>query len=273
MDIFAIAEANSERVGQSFESAMQPLPEVEARSVKQFADWVKSHSLISINVKLFVIVELLNGRSFQNIYEWADEQAALSSRPVEDILRERLQGFYDRRRSFDGAFENGTAFRYGAINAGGAGLTNYDPYCLVFTRDFQETRDSIAYLPGDSLIICFDRDGNFREDVVETSVAPHSERHLMVAKERLREIAGTEETTWPALVVSAGRYFEAVFLGEVRLNAIGSVRMMRAEYDRIWDLAFGSFARKLGAAERALIQDLVELRRAVVQARIQLETL
>jgi hypothetical protein len=139
---------------------------------KQFAAWVEAEALISINVKLFVIVELLNGGRYQNTFEWAQEQAVLSGRSVDDALRERLHKFYDKRVTFDRAFNNGEQFRYGALNGGGVGLPEYDPYCVVLTRTFQRSLTDIAWLPGDSLKICFASDGSFHTPSSKAGLRP-----------------------------------------------------------------------------------------------------
>jgi hypothetical protein len=120
LDLFAIAKGNANAVQTAFESVVAAMPPDQAVVVREFAAWVEAEALISINVKLFVIVEFLNGGRYQNTHEWAQEQARLSGRSAEDALRERLHRFYDKRVAFDRAFKNGELFRYGALNAGGA---------------------------------------------------------------------------------------------------------------------------------------------------------
>ena len=39
----------------------------------------------------------------------------------------------------------------------------------------------------------------------------------------------------------------------------------------MWDMAFANFGRKLGDAERALVQDFVQMRKGVIEGRIQVE--
>ena len=65
--------------------------------------------------------------------------------------------------------------------------------------------------------------------------------------------------------------FEVVFVGDVSLNTVQCVRGLKSEYDRMWDMAFASFGRKLGDAERALVHDFVQMRRGVVDGKIQVE--
>src|SRR5260370_4172494 len=133
---------------------MAAMPGPQAAILLEFAAWVESEALISINVRAFVILELLDGGHYQNIYEWADEQSRLSGRPAEDALRERLGKYYNKRMTLDGAFVDGNKLRYGALNAGGAGLVAYDPYCLVLIRRFHSALSRVAYFPRDSPEVC-----------------------------------------------------------------------------------------------------------------------
>jgi hypothetical protein len=188
-------------------------------------------------------------------------------------MRERLDRFYERRIASDSAFRDGEKFRYGALNAGGAGLVAFAPYCVVLTRAFQESLREAACLPGDSLQICFAVDGSFDQTAAERSPSPHTHRHLMAARERADEIPLVDQREWPALVARPGRYFEVIFVGEVSLDVVDCVRVLKTEYERMWDLAFANFRRKLSDAERALVQDFVQLRRAVVDGRTQVEVL
>ena len=271
LDLFAIAKGNANAVQTAFESAVSAMAPERAAVVREFAAWVEAEALVSINVKLFVIVEFLNGGHYQNAHEWAQEQSRLSGRSAEDALRERLHKFYDKRVAFDRALKNGQQFRYGVLNAGGAGLPEYGPYCAVLTREFQASLSDIAMLPGDSLNICFASDGSFDPAAVLSRTAPYSHRHLMAARERASELGPTDKRDWAALVASPGRYFEVVFVGDVSLNTVKCVRVLKTEYARMWDMAFASFGRDLGDAERALVHDFVQMRRGVVDGTIQLE--
>ncbi len=271
LDLFAIARANAPAVQATFDSVVAAMPPAQAQVVREFAAWVEAEALISINVKMYIVVELLNGGRYQNIYEWAREQARLSGRSADDALRERLHRFYHKRVAFDRAFANGEDFRYGALNAGGAGLPEYDPYCVVLNRDFQASVTDVALLPGDSLKICIAPDGKVDTAAVQNRAAPHTHRHLMAATERASEVHGTHRNDWTMLVASPGRYFEVIFIGDVFLKTVRCLRVLKTEYDRMWDMAFANYASNRGEAERALVDDFVQMRRGVVDGKIQLE--
>lgn len=274
LDLFAIARSNANAVQEAFYSAIAGCSPDQATLLREFASWVKEESLVSINVRLFIVVELLSGGRYQNTHEWAQEQCRLSGRAADDILRERLDKFYEKRMAFDHAFRDGERFRYGALNAGGTGLPDeYAPYCAVLSRTFCASLKDVAYLPGDSLKICFNAGGSLDRRAVERYPAPHSYRHMLAANERAKEVPTTERREWHKLVTSPNRFFEVIFLGEITLPSIDSVRMSRAEHDRMWDMAFASFGRKLTDEERAHVHDFVQLRRAVADKRVRLEVL
>jgi hypothetical protein len=272
-DLFAIAAANGTAINEAFELLVAGLSGEHSTIAREFAAWVEANASISMNTRLYVVVELLNGRMMQNIYEWAEEQERMSGRRADEALRERLQGFYDRRLTFDGAFSGGTRFRYAAINAGTVGLPRYAPYCVVLTKTFETGVSDIAYWPGDSLKVFFTIDGLLDFASLVRQVSPRGQRHLMVAKERANEALVHEKADWPSLVAAEDNYFEAAFVGAVALASVECVRVLRAEHDRLWDLAFANFGRKLTDAERALVSDYVQLQRGFKEGRICLEVI
>jgi hypothetical protein len=62
-----------------------------------------------------------------------------------------------------------------------------------------------------------------------------------------------------------------VFIGEVGINAVECVYVQKAEHDTRWKSAFESFGAKLDPASRALADDLVHVRRGVVEGKLRLE--
>jgi hypothetical protein len=273
LNLFLIASANPPAIEEAFEAAVTAMSPEQANSLREFAAWVDTDARISISVKLFVIGDLLNGRAYQNKHEWAHEQVGHSGRTPDEILRENLGSYYEKRIAFDNAFNDGVRFRYGALNAGNLGLTKYGQCCIVLTRAFEESLAEVAYLPGDSLEICLREDAGLDENAVRKLPAPRSHRHVMVAVQRATEVPPVGKREWPGLVASDSRYFEAVFIGDVSLATVEYVCMSKSENDRQWELAFANFGRKLSDAERALAHDFVVLRRGVSEGRIQLKVI
>src|SRR6266480_475865 len=119
IDTFQIAAANTDAVLRRFEDTINGLSEGQAALVRRFTQWVEANGLIAVNVKLFVLLELLDGKSYQNIYEWAADQAHLSGRDAEEILKERLGDYYERRTAIDRSLRFGEELRYAALIATG----------------------------------------------------------------------------------------------------------------------------------------------------------
>ena len=271
LDLFAIAKGNINSLEQTFAKITGEASASDAALIREFATWVEAQSLISINVKLYVVGELLSGRAHLNTYESAQELSSITGIDGEDLLRQILRGYYEKRTTFDRSFSNGEKFRYGALYLGGAGLTEYAPYCLVLSRAFQDSLAEIACLPGDSLWICFSDTESFDEDSVRRLAAPYSHRHLLVAIERAKEIPPLERGRWLILVAGANRYFEVVFVGEVSLKTVEFVSVLKSDYDRMLTLLFDSFGKKLDEAGRANAQDFRVLIRGVKEGKLRLE--
>jgi len=273
LNLFEKALANSSALEDAFKAVLAGMSDDDGNVIRDFANWIEQQALISIGTKLFVVLELLNGRTYQNTYERAEEQARLSGRDAKEILREQLNTYYERRIAFDSKFEDGKKFRYAALNAGGLGPSVFSPYCIVLKGSFQSSLDHIACLPGDSLVVTFSDDGSFDEPLFESQIAPHSRRHLLAAKERATEIPTVAREEWPSLILSGSRYFEVIFMGEVTLDSMQCVRVPEPEYTAKWDLTFQNLIANPNDAERALAHDFLQLRREQLAGRVIVEVI
>lgn len=273
LDLFNIATNNADKINKIFNEAIANLSEQKLINANNFSQWVQSTALISVNLRLFVLIEILNGIPYQNIHEWAQEQAKLCGRKKDDILRERLKGFYGKRMTFDQSFQQGECFRYGALNAGGLGLSIYAAYCSVLTRNFHDALTHSACFSGDSLDICFPKNNEFDATPLTQSIAPFSHRHCLATSQLIAEIEAAQKTEWSQLLISndSKQYFEIIFIGDVTLNDLHCVRVSAIEYQQKWDLAFASFDKSLKEPERAEVQDFIQLLRAEKAGKIKLE--
>lgn len=169
-DLFAMASRNGPRLETRF-------AEIGAdQSVRSFAEFVEREGQVSINMRPMPLISFLTFKRHQNMYEWAEERASESGRPREEILRERLGKYYERRIAFDRAFVNGEDFRYGALNAGGPGIRQYGNYCVILSTGGHG--EATAYLKGDSLQSYLTPAGSIDEDLLQSDISPHSHRHM-----------------------------------------------------------------------------------------------
>lgn len=267
-----LASDNETSIESAFDSAVRTLSPEGADLLNRFASWIETETFIAVNTRLYVVTNILSGSRYLNTYEWAEEQSALSGRDVDEILREQLRDFYSKRIAFEKEFEDGRRFRYGALNAGGMGLaTKYSNYCVILKRDFQSSLREVAVLPGDSLLICFQDDGNFDVESLKRNVCPFAKRPQLVASERVNEVVNGDIDDWPKLVVSDSKYFEVIFLGDIDASSIECVRISRREYFAKWDLAFMNLGSHRSEAERAVVNDFIQLRKAELEGRVRVE--
>jgi hypothetical protein len=270
LDLFAVAQSNASAVELAFAELIAPKDEAAARA-EEFAQWIKANSLISINVKLWVVGDLVNNRPLLNAYELAEERARLTGLNSEELLRELLGVYYEKRTTFDRTFQGGEKLRYGALFMGGAGLTEYAPYCLVLSQQFQESLASAACVTGDSLKKCVGDDEKVDHDALVRNTAPFTHRHLLAATERAAILGTANRSAWVELVSGIDRYFEIIFIGDITLQAISSVSVLKKEYDRMVTLLLDSFGKKLDTAERALAHDFHVLLRGESEGKLRIE--
>lgn len=261
MNLFAIAAENIASLETRLTECLAGMEPDSAQAVQRFAQWVEEYARIAVNMRIPVLVELLEGRPHHNIYEWAQEMSPLAGKTVDELLGERLGPFYDRRLAFDDAFDDGRRFRYGALNGGGTGLDSYGAWCVVL----RSKPEQAACWQGDSLA----SDVNH---IARCAIA-YSHRHSLVAAERAGSAATSVAGRWPALILSGKAYFEVVFLDPIDLAAIDAVRVAHSTYQELWNLAFDAFGKKQGEAERALVSDFVRIFKAGKQGTIHLEVL
>ena len=258
-NLFGIAKSNAGNIQQQFERKRSSFPTNAAKALDAFISWFNGKACVSINLRIAVLTIFSRTGTYLNIHAWASAQAKLSGRANEDCLRDRLGKFYNRRMAFDRTFESGDTFVYAAVNVGNAGLAKFGSVCAVFGPKVPATPGKAAYLPGDSLICCFDASDKFSMDLLREKVGPHSHRQYLAANKLADEIVTTSQDSWASLVLSDSDYIEVVLPESPLFSSVSAIRIPRKEYDDLWDLAFANSAKKLGEAERALVSDFIHI--------------
>jgi len=124
VNIFDMAEQNSDYLRTRYTSLAN---EYEAQNnfhiLNQFVELVINKWTISINMRQYVVNNFLISGRYKNVYEVKKERAGELKEHgrevlVEEGLKSHLKGFYKSRMTFDLTFENGTEFRYSALNIG-----------------------------------------------------------------------------------------------------------------------------------------------------------
>ncbi|MBF0550361.1 MAG: hypothetical protein HQK60_07490 [Deltaproteobacteria bacterium] len=273
MNLFKIAQENAASLEAQLNQIMDKSSPATKLCLADFQNWVLDEAGISINMKAAVLSIFMTTEKHQNIHEWAAEQAELSLRPRQEILEEKLGKYYDRRLAFDNAFEDGTRFRYGALNAGGVGLSLFGDFCMVLNRSFMESLNDAVYLPDDSLVCCFNELHQFDVEAVRRKVCPHTHRHYLVVIKHATVVQQTSREQWGRVILADGNYIEAIFTADIMPDHIAEVRVKKDKYDELFNLAFDDFGRKLDEAETAQVLHFVQILKVTRRRSISLEVL
>lgn len=257
-DLFQIARENAPSLESRLTAVMARMSPKQMNRLEQFIGIVRQQGAVSINMRPWALSSLLGGSKWQDIHEWAREIASVSGKSADMLMRQRLGGWYHRRVSFDKSFVNGERFRSGALNIGGAGPVRYGQFCVVLKPDFPPVIEEIAYLKTDSLSYV-DSSGKVDVALISEDVVPHSHRQHLAAIKHSDQVIAAAPADSPVLLCSDRDCIEAVFVGDVERDSVAEIRIPKAEYERLWVIAFDSFDPKASEEKRALGNDFVEL--------------
>ena len=273
IDLFIQADNNKKPLSVACKKKVTKLAKKQRKLAKKFKKWVKNNAQISINLSAFVALELINGVPYKNAHQVAQERAEKEHREKEVCLREVLKEYYDKRIMFDRSFKYGEDFKYGALNAGGCGLTTFHPYCAVLNNEFHATLSLCACFPGDTLVIYFTEEFNSKAACEQAT--PFSHHHYLATHSWLDKIINTPNCTdWPGLLLSVdpNRYIEVIFTSSVTLENIVSLRVSEKYYDDMGVLQDRFFKDPaLTIIEEANLSDFTKLLSAQKAQIINLE--
>lgn len=110
-DLFQIAQDNVSNLENQIKSFDAHCSNDQKKRLQEFFDWICDECFVTIFMNPYILVELINGNTYKNMYEWAKETELLSGRPKEDCLKEKLGNFYNKRTSFDCSFVEGEGIK------------------------------------------------------------------------------------------------------------------------------------------------------------------
>jgi hypothetical protein len=269
MDLFDIAQRNAIRLDELFARLMETPPSSSKDNLVAFAEVVRCHGRIAVNMRPWNVVDLVQNNRHLNIYEAADEVATLAGKPRDEILRNRLGDWYVRRTGFDHCFPDGPCFRYGGLNIGGLGATDYGTFCVVLQPGFPAD-GRVAYLKTDSLRGYTDASGTVNVAALQGDIAPQASCHILATLKHVPEIEGHGKEEWPSVLCSSNEYVEVIFVACLRCDVVEEVRASRHELAIAEHLCFDAHGRKLKDEEKALASIYLSLFRARHEGRILL---
>jgi hypothetical protein len=262
MDLFVVAQNNGPDLAVRLGAVTGALPDRDRLPLERFAERVRDGGRISINMRQSVLLSFLVSSKHQNMYEWVAARATRSTKSPQEILREQLGGFYERRTTFDQFFVDGDKLRYGALNIGGAGASRYGTYCSV-VKDLATQTFQVAYLRGDSLKTYM---------LPGPSVdGPAIERDCVAALKHASDVVGAPDAAWPAILCNNDEYVEAIFTGDLTADHIECVRMTKADHEALYDFAFEDFHTKLSKADKLEVDNFVMILDELSKRGIRLE--
>jgi hypothetical protein len=269
MDLFKLAADNKIPLEEDFKTLKDRCPPPDVGVLDQFVDKVKKDGRISINMRPRIAADFVRSDSYLNMYEAAQEAEELSNRSKDEILRERLGGYYIRRTTFDASFNEGKSFKYGALNIGGIGAPRYGLFCVVLNNDFSKDNAKIAYIKKDSLNHYTSDDGVINEGLFLRDLAVESNRQNLAAIKHAGEIENRIDD-WPEMFCCEKEYMEAIFIADLNTSNTSEVRITESDYKDFWNKCFNSQGRDLSDGEKALAHDFVEILRANRSKKIKL---
>jgi hypothetical protein len=269
MDVFGIAEQNADQLDNRFMRLVQAVSAPTKDRLKKFVDSVARDGRIGVNMRPWVVVDLIQNDRHLNMYEAANEAADISGKDCDGILRARLGKWYARRLAFAARFQDGQRFRYGALNIGELGATNYGTFCTVLVQNFPADR-RVAYVKTDSLRGYTDSAGNVDDATLRNDVAGQDRCHVLAALKHATQIESREDDKWPNMLCSNDDYIEVLFVADICCKSVEEVRVSSRELAIAEELCFDAHGRKLTEEEKSLASIYLNIFRARRDGLIQL---
>jgi hypothetical protein len=227
--------------------------------LEAFASRVSHTGAISVNMRPTVLLDFLHSGSHQNIHEWVDKILPHSSKTKAAILQEKLGDYYERRLAFDGFFDSGEQFHYGALTIGGLGPVRYGEYCVVVSSAAIGARGTVGYLLRDSLSGYVTSDAKVDVNSLEKDCALDSQKHCLATVKHAFGLSAASEDAWPTMLCSGDDYVEAIFTGGLRSADATTVRIARIDYELYWEYAFNEFRSKLSELDRFRVDTFAQI--------------
>jgi hypothetical protein len=141
-----------------------------------------------------------------------------------------------RRQSFEGLWDHGRRFTYGAVNAGGMGTEGrFGPFCLVVPDPGTPTPDAMAVFPGDSVQRYTTDDGHVDATAATAEATSWDQRGCLAVEELGDEALAAPDEAWPDVVCRPGHYLEVARAGPLPMTGVEEVRL-RESFRRTLDV-------------------------------------
>ena len=150
-----------------------------------------------------------------------------------------------RREAFEDLWEGGREFLYGAVNAGGIGVEEFGPICLVVTDASVLETVVLAVFPFDTARGYTDASGAVDAAAAQEDATGWDAHPDLAVLAFGSEAIGSPSSEWPAVVCRNDQYLEVVVAdSSVRIEALAEARLRRALRERLDELRARWLARE-----------------------------
>jgi len=207
-DLFEMARTNAANLATAFDARG-----ADNRLLTQFAERVKLEGRLSVTMKFDRLRAFLDLGRYRNPWEEALDDAKDDPEAAEALVRERQATYYERRALFDGSFEQGKRFHYGALHLEGRALLNstYGHYCALFSLAAAQAWRSVAWLPDNSLLRYVAVDASaINMSQLALEVGPHDGRQHVAGLKHADEVATWTRDDWGTELCHDGCFVEGI---------------------------------------------------------------
>lgn len=207
-DLFAMAHANAATLATDFNARS-----ADDCLLTEFANRVALEGRLSVTMKFARLRAFLEFGRYRNPWEEAHDDAGGDSAAAEALMRKRQGTYYERRALFDGSFEQGKRFHYGALHLEGRALldSTYGTYCALFSPAAAQAWCSVAWLPDNSLLQYVAADASAIDmPRLEREVGPHDGRQHVAGLKHADKLATWARDEWGSQLCHDGCFVEGI---------------------------------------------------------------
>lgn len=264
MNFLELCERNETHLSSLFDDLLNNADGAARPLLVEFADVVAKKGRIGVNMRPMVLLDFLVTDRWLNIHQWAKKVSTRGGKPIRDLLREKLRDYFDRRMAFDGHFESGLEFRYGALNIGGLGAHRFGEYCAIFRQEAL-AGCGFGYLKGDSLNHYMAVGPRVDEDRLQVECATEGQKHILLTIKHSSEAGTKPSHQWPDMVCNPDCYAEAIIVkGDLKAGHLSCIRIGKLDFDLYWEYAFLEFSERLSELDRYRVDSF-----AAIDERLQ----
>jgi hypothetical protein len=250
MDFFSTCTLNDPELERLFNDLISTLTPYEVTILIHFTDKIINEGQVSINMRPTTLLDFLASSRYLNIYQWADLVLRRAAKSKDEILKDKLGDYYEKRITFDHHFDNGEDFNYGTLNIGGLGAERYGEYSVIVDREKIKSVGKLGYLDADSLRTYVTTSLTIDDATLSRHCSSDSYNHFLAALKHAHDILKESENRWPIIVCNSDDYIEAIFDVNLQPDQIITVRIAKSDFDLYWEYAFNEHREKLSELDR-----------------------